>query len=508
MCIQQKQFYNKWTKHFEYRKCGKCPACLQEKANKRTQRINNAVYDGYVTLFCTFTFRNINIPYIKKSELHENIAEIPIYRDCTVRRVRVTGNYSMAYKYIRKTVEIGRIDCHKYHIYPNKPDVQKLSKLRGQSDPDKVGVLFFKDLQDFFKRLRTNLARRYGVTKPIYSFNCSELGPTTQRPHFHALISVPKESLAECQSAIVESWPYDSRIKSAQSIQIARNAASYVSSYVNRGADFPRFMDNKALRPKHSFSKGYGSSNPAFTLEKILGSLRNGDLRYIANPDAASSSQTVVMYPAYAYNRYFAKFYGFGRLSYDEILELVRNPVQYFQVSDLLPRFYRKTIPDRLHHTLSVTFTDDYDFDFDKMNTVIRQINRQYLRFIRDFVYYEDGRRYQGLPDNVYSRELYADYLYKFWKCFSSTVIKQQYDNISYDWQIPQLFDNLDEVYSKGIRSDVLALDSQHLLWKMSDPNLFDRNIQSTVRWSAEYHRKYKRRKITNRVMCDNKFNV
>lgn len=492
-----------------YADCGKCPACQQARADRRTSRINNAKYDGYVRLFVTLTYRNINIPYIRKNEITENSEKINIYRDCSVRRVRSSSDYKVGYKYTRKTEVIGTVDCYKYHIFLNPDDVRKLRKIRGQSDSNKVSVPYFKDVQNFEKRLRINLKRWYGITQPIYSFKCCELGPTTQRAHFHLLLDVPKDYLAQCQRSIIASWPYDSRISQSKSIQIARNASSYVSSYVNRGADFPKLFDSRRLRPKHSYSKGYGLQNSAFSLESLLSSLGRGSLTYVPTTTAANAVVRSVLFPKYVCNRYFSKVYGYSRLSYDEIVALCKNPEQFFQFSDVPLRMYRTTSSVGFPRCLAVnSLTEDYDYDFEKINKTIRDICRLRSRFCRDFVYFENGIRYVGIPENEYSYELFADYYYRFWRCYASTCLKLQYEDITDVRQLPFVFDNLRDVYNLRLRSDVL----QYVDYTKKDfyinPNLFPKNVSDTLSMTEKYYSKYKRRKVTNRVMVYNNFNV
>ena len=499
MCVNRKRFYNKWLHSWQWIDCGKCPSCLQKKANKRTMRINSAIYQGYVTLFVTLTYRNINIPYIRKDEIKENSPYINIYRDCSVRRVRIKGDYSMAYKYYRQTELVSKVDCFQHRFFPDSKDVSCLPKLQGQSDCNKVGVLFFKDVQDFEKRLRINLARRYQITKPLFSFKCSELGPSTHRPHFHLLISVPSEYLAQCQSAIIEAWPFDSRIKSAKSIQIARNASSYVSSYINRGSDFPRFFEHKVFCPKHSFSKGYGTTSDAYSLENILTAYRRGDITFDPNYFGHKTDKRDVLFPQYACNKYFRKCFGYSRFNYDEIIELCKSPELFLTHSDVLKRMFLSTETDG--------FSGEYDYDFEKIRSTVSLIKRLRSRFCCEFVYYEDSKRYVGLPENQYSYELFGDYYYKFWRCYASTLNKHKYDDVKVE-DIPYIFENWDEVYNLGIRSDLLTLVDYSQRSILEDTNLFERNINDTIRLSNTYHTKYKRRKITNLSMANSGFNV
>ena len=214
------------------------------------------------------------------------------------------------------------------------------------------------------------------------------------------------------------------------------------------------------------------------------------------------------MYPQYDCNRYFRKFFGYSRLNYDEVVELVANPRKYFETSDLLSRFYLKTELNGLTRQHSVTFTGNYDYDFDRMECVIRQINNQCSRFLRDFEYIENNTVYHGLPNNEFNRRLYADYLYRFWVVYHSTLLRKQYDTVTSASDIPWFFENLDEVYNMGIRSDILNFVDYKFISQYKNPNLFVRNVNDTLKLISKYKNTFKRRKVTNRVMVYSKFNV
>ena len=120
----------------------------------------------------------------------------------------------------------------------------------------------------------------------------------------------------------------------------------------------------------------------------------------------------------------------------------------------------------------------------------------------------ENNTVYHGLPNNEYNRRLYADYLYRFWTVYHSTLLRKQYETITSPSDIPWLFENLDEVYSMGIRSDILNFVDYDLIAQHKNPNLFVRNVNDTLKLISKYKNTYKRRKVTNRVMVDSKFNV
>lgn len=491
--MQMKRFYNRWTHSFQYGKCGRCPSCQQEKALKRTSRIRNATYDGYVCLFVTLTYRNFNIPYIRRDELLNNPVSIAVYRDADIRRVRISSGYRMQYRYRRLCSPVATVDCFNERIFPSVADVRQLKKLRGQSDSNKIGVLLYSDVQKFEKRLRTNLVRRYGIDKPVYSFKCAEYGPTYGRPHFHLLVYVPQENLDECTSAIHEAWPYDDCRRYGKSVELARNPAGYVSSYVNRGSDFPRLLSARSFSPRHSFSLGFGLQNPAFTLPSIIERTRNGSLRY-AETRISHCVPVLkdVLFPSYVLNRYFPKFLGYSRLTHSEIRELIANPGSLYLGSSVL---------DKLPICLS-----DGSKDWKKVSSLCTRLEHLFLRFRTEFVYYEDSHRYVGLPDNFYTRELYADYYYDVWRTYASNIYQSQFQDVFCEQDMLECYYNLAEVRQFSIPTDLSS--SINRMPGVSNPNLFKKVVTSSFNMADIYDKRLKQRKVTNRVMCESGFNV
>lgn len=62
------------------------------------------------------------------------------------------------------------------------------------------GTLVPKELQDFMKRLRINMTRKYGQKGPIRAMMAGEYGGQTKRPHYHLILfnlQLPAESFYE-----------------------------------------------------------------------------------------------------------------------------------------------------------------------------------------------------------------------------------------------------------------------------------------------------------------------
>ena len=430
MCISKKRVYNKWSKTWLWVDCGHCSACQQAKANKRLRRIKNASQFGYVPLFVTLTYANCFIPYIDIVDIKSNAEYLPIRRDSDVRRVRVPGmrygsRYNMAYRFKGTPKVLNIIDCFERKVFVD--DKQFIPRCNG--DPGKVGVIYYKDIQNFEKRLAINLKRRFGIFKPYKVFKCAEYGAGAEthfRPHFHLLIYVPQEDLAAFDCAIREAWPYDFKSANKRKVEIARNASSYVSAYVNRGSDFPEFLENKPFRPKHSFSKGFGLVNPQFTLSSLLESIDRGDLCYIGETRRNGFPEyTTIQYPKYFINRYFFKFKGYSRLNDNQVSDLIRRPLQIYRYGQ------------------SLGYVDE---DFDKFLSVLRL---RYNRFCRDLGY--------TLPHED-SLMMFADYFVRCFRVQASQAYIHMFDEVTSPRSMLECYENLDEVRGKGIKTDLFPL--------------------------------------------------
>ena len=270
-------------------KCGRCKACQQEKANHRTMRIRNNHKKGQIALFVTLTYQNKYIPYVNIKDVHEcykffdcnpsrDVYHLSVMRDFTCRRVRISGakrgeDYKMVYKDKKCVKPVFQLSVLRKDL--EKLPISNLPSLQGRRGC--LGICYYKDLQDFYKRLRINLSRRYDYQGDFSAYSCSEYGSITTRPHFHLLLFIEAKDEALFCSAIHEAWPYADWPRLPKSIQVAKDAASYVSSYVNRGADFPPFLELSAFKPKCSYSKAFGLDNVNFTLPAIQEKIRKRD---------------------------------------------------------------------------------------------------------------------------------------------------------------------------------------------------------------------------------------
>lgn len=467
MCVNKKRIYNKWTKQWLWVDCGHCPACQQAKANKRLQRIKNASTYGYVPLFVTLTYANVFLPYIDIDDLYADAAVLPIRRDGDVRRVRVPGSfrcgYNMAYRYKDGEKILDVIDCLDKKIFIDDDTLFP----RAVGAPRKVGVIYYKDIQDFEKRLAINLKRRYRFEGSYKIFKCAEYGAKNFRPHFHLLVYVPAADVVTFTNAISEAWPYDFKVANKRKVEIAKNASSYVSAYVNRGSDFPSFLENKPFRPKHSFSQGFGLANPQFTLPSFLQAVDRGDLNFTTWSCKHGVREYVdIQYPKYFINRYFIKFKGYSRLDDNTLFDLIQRPLLIYK------------------YGFSLGYVED---DFEKTISSIR------IRFHR---FLNECNISGSLDDLLY---LFAHYYVRVFRVLSSLAYKHMFDDVDDDVGLLECFENLDEVRgfpdfrcNEDLKKKIFAYP------EIEDPSFYLRVKRQSRQLSDVFERTCKRKKVTN----------
>lgn len=468
MCTHKKYITNRYTGDRFLVNCGRCKSCLQEKANRSRNRIRAALPDGFQFLFVCLSYKEEFIPYVLKSDLNnESLDEIPLYRDFRIRSFkgrniirRNDGDNS-----ILTTISVTDSDDNRQSI-SFTPNMWK--KGRGYH-PDRMALIYYKDVQDFFKRLRQNLYRRFGDNAPsLRMFTTSEYGETHSRPHFHTLIGTEQENLEFVRKAIFDSWLFADRADLERNTTIARDAASYVASYVNCGARISKGL-GLLSKPKHSCSKSFGVELPSFKLNKILENADRGSMCY-SRATKINGCPTVldVPIPKYVLNRFFPKFKGLCRLAPDSLELFLRFPEKYFLQ----------------HKHEGITNYDDIDHN-DTWSNFVRVRNA--------------FKKYHSLTGrNIYD---YAIDYKRVWNCYKNTLYRMQFD----DHETPMLekYDNINDLMNFSVHNGSLLA----LAWQadnvITDPNQFKRTKQLSDYYSQLYDKKCKTSRINNHIFTN-----
>lgn len=501
MCTQQREIVNRYTGKTLYVKCGKCPACLQEKALHRVARIKATETPDTEVWMLTLTYSNDCVPYVFRQDAydytHGKRKYLYIYRDSKYRRVRVDYSYDFEY---RKVEEVG--ECPPYKL--DCLDFVRQSDFHGCKDLRKkkgcIGVCYYPDLQQFLQRLRINLKRVYKFYEEFKTFNCSEYGTKSLRPHFHLLLFIPKGTGEVFRSAIIKSWPYGDISNYPKRFERTFRASSYVASYVNSGSDFPAFLKDY-FKPKHSYSKGFALGSPMFQLPKILELYHRGSLSYtmLKNENVGVPRVTNVLMPSYVIRRYFPKFKGYSGFA----------PVALPYIIHGLLKGDTDEVRQRLIDSQNMgfrpvhfTFDDDLYGVYNVLNGLAKSCKRSdfkmssvrlqnaYQRFLeccpeeyKDYSMLD----YAILHTKVWS--LHASTLIKLWMEDSSIPLVEKYDNI-------ESAVSLHESFHRPLPVGIYRYSIQE-----TDPNRFPSVVRRTRMFEQGFHDNIKHRKVTNAVL-------
>lgn len=432
--------------------CGKCPACKQAAADRRSRRIRNHHPKGFYSYFVNLDYSNKYIPYINKSDLY-NYAHVDSYRK---------GSYIPIY---RNGTIIGRHYISKSY---DSEDFKSLSGIRTllnrskeiyKYDRNKISICFTPDIQRFFKRFRKILKSRYKVNIPLTYYYAPEYGPTTQRFHAHLLLWLPSFlRLSQVAYYVRKAWSFSDRLSKRKLIEYARNPASYVASYVNCSSDVSSLLQSEfRLRPTHSLF--FGFNEDVFSLQKVLEAFRQGRFKYttVRNTLDRGAEYIDVYYPKYVVDRYFPRIKGFSRLGRDALFYAYLNPRQYFNLYKLhSPCSYRfvrqidgslKKIPG--YHCTRFLQRGEFPFIFygNELEYLANKISRTYEQFYKPL-----GYNYYDYIDIVIS---YNDRLATY-KYIESQSHYDPFDNILEFFNLQQLLDGYvrNETISKYLTMD------------------------------------------------------
>lgn len=457
MCTNQHWIRNKYTGERLFVKCGKCESCLQEKAMTRASKIKNNYDKRYLVMFVTLTYDRLSCPYVKLLDAKQFSAgkskTLNVYRSYKVRKIRKVypdNPYGLTYKRTFDETKLGQVD---YICNMPLDNIRCLAKFGAR-----IGVAWYPDYQQFVARLRINLKRKYNFNGILKVYNVSEYGETTQRPHFHPLVYAKGISYTSLRNAIIESWPFSNLAKRNKSIELARNPASYIASYVNSGSDFSDFL-RKYFKPKWSYSKGFGLAPTAFSAKEIYERFLRGSLSYDIGIERAGFIETRTLpIPKYVIHRFFPLFKGYSRLAPSE------RTAYMLRTADVR-RFRREC---------EITDEDIY-------KTIIR-LENAHLRFVSE----------SGLDFDFWS---YCDLYQQIWNCYRSTC----YRLFAQDTSIP-----LNEKYNNLLEAKTKHLDIVGLDWRsvsVLNSNDFSSVKRKSTDMKSLFYKMDKTRKVTSSIL-------
>lgn len=483
MCTNQRKIYSKYCRFPLYVKCGHCPACQQEKAANRVKRINNTKSDDMVCLMVSLTYSRGTAPYVLRSEAYDFVNGgsdyLKIYRDCSIRKVRKPSSdddYNQVNKRVNKTVVLDTIEFDGLSSLKNTKDMKH--------EFGKIGVVYYPDYQHFMASLRLNLKRHFNYESKFFVYACSEFGIKSDRPHFHLLLFIPKYAEAFFRAAVLQSWRFSDLRRFPRAIERSYRGASYVASYVNQRSNFPKFFKDY-FRPKHSYSKGFGLSNPNFSLDSILRKFERGDFSMpVARREQNEVHINHVPLPSYVLNRYFPKIKGFTRYPAGE-------------VSTYIERIIRKDDPDVVFYENTSQATLDYSYkpfyDYGGVVLTPDELKRFSVRLNNSM-----QRFYDECPDWFCSFKgdfnFYSLMYQRVWTLYNATVLRLHLQND--EILDVEKYDNWDYVLENDI--PFYGIYTGKLV--EIDPNKYESTKRITYQFEESFRDHIKHKSVNNAV--------
>lgn len=217
-CLHPKIIYNKYLGRKMAVPCGKCSACLCLHQNSWINRLElESSYHKY-TLFVTLTYSGDNFPTLNINELDGNSDTWEQSLDESESFIKLNH---------------GVIRTHSV-----------------------------RDIQNFFKKLRINLIREYGIPKEesgLRYFCAFEYGPTTFHPHYHLLLWFDSPRVARIiKVCIFEAWKSKTNhtqlsefLRYNQCKFVSCSCARYVAGYIASNTNLPAVLREPPFRTKH-----------------------------------------------------------------------------------------------------------------------------------------------------------------------------------------------------------------------------------------------------------------
>ena len=389
-CLQPVLIKNRYTDKYMFVPCGNCDGCLCQKSVSHSAALSNDMLNYDINLFVTLTYDNCNIPFIING--YSGIYRLD--KNGFITTIEETEDlYNL-----RSFVPIRHFD-----------NVLSTSDKMIFGSENCIGVIYYRDVQLLFKRLRKHINFSYGKTSSNFRYYiASEYGSVYQRPHFHIIFQFQERRIANFVARILpQCWTMCDWSRQTELIKFATSGiSSYVSSYVNSSACHCEVSRIKRFRPFQKRSKNLSFGIDKDYVKKVTTIIeRNfGEDFYDFNFEDFTIMQqktlghvSIIPLPKNLFNRYFSKCKGFGNLSFDSFRLQCYSVYGYYQ---------KHGFNFGLSNYASVRFETDNQF---------RTLILRYYNFINDFNY----------DDSFATFDKYVSLCYHFLHFYDMVLIRQ-----------------------------------------------------------------------------------
>lgn len=286
--------------------CGKCDGCLLHKANDWSLRLKSEIESARYSLWFTLTYNNKYLPTMHYDE----------------RQDAWISDHDKNVRFDSKK-DVLRKDG--FTISANADSFKRYVP-RNFGKDGYFGYSSKRDFQLFLKLVRKLISDKFGdyESKQIRYFAISEYGPTTFRPHIHALLFCEDFEISSylLEQGLYSCWQMCNRELFQQYTRFANSGASqYVTNYVTGFAKLPAFLTFEPFKPFRLSSKGKAVGFDSFNEEEFLRSVLDGNLTYTKSVPRLSST-FIFRYPKGYCSTLFPKAYRFSFISNRRLREV------------------------------------------------------------------------------------------------------------------------------------------------------------------------------------------
>lgn len=313
--------------------CGKCDGCLLHKANEWSMRCGMEIEGSPATIFGSLTYSNKYLPKLypffkddyqpyqyvfgdpKRFDLSlENVGFDFFWSSDHSENIRFNGKEDV---FRSDGLEIRPINSGQYLpvqisnwdnfyrpaiAYASKRDIQLWLKLLRRELDEKIKY-----------REQRVLERGY-----FRYFIISEIGPTTNRPHYHFLIFCQSQEIASCllEGTLYKNWKMCLQERFDPYVHLCDSGArGYVTQYLTSFSSLPRvYKEAKEVRPFRLASKSPGIGYIEQDKEKIYEDISRRVIKY-TRAVARLEFTALLSYPKNFCVTLFPKCYQYSSLS-------------------------------------------------------------------------------------------------------------------------------------------------------------------------------------------------
>nr|DAI42136.1 MAG TPA: Replication associated protein [Microviridae sp.] len=270
--------------------CGSCPACQEIKRNSLSNRLALEEHRAKYCSFVTLTYDEDNLPIVDVSRLFSAFDN---------EIVDLQQNYDFNEDFSTPSVVNTEELRNSILLYNKHRAFYKANysvNCNITYEDNQIAVLVYRHLQLFIKRFRKYVSSHYN--EKIRYYAVGEYGVQSLRPHWHLLFFYQSPELARDFENVVQLGTKSRPIQTPlflrslwkfghiDSKQTDGKAYFYVSSYVNKPADFPFVLE--LLAPQKAFHSNF--LGEISSQEDIKKSFQERDFRTIGQVNIISWS--------------------------------------------------------------------------------------------------------------------------------------------------------------------------------------------------------------------------